>query len=327
MQDIADRVGVSRSTVSLVLSGKAGSRVSEEVKRKVVRTARELNYHVNDVARSLRTGASKLIAVIVTDISNEFFGRMTFHIQSAAQQAGYLVLTINTNEDPHQFEEMVRVLIGKKVDGIIVVPPHGGDETIGMIQSMGVPVVTLDRPCEGQDIDFIGIDNYAAARAAVEQLLDEGARKLTLVALDLDIATLNQRRDAYVDAMNARGLGDQIDLRLIPYGEEDELILAETFRGLRESDAVFFTSRRAFTQAMAQLAWTGQTQPERQSLLCFDDIQAYLPIRASIRYIEQPIEEMGRLAFETLMRKIHGAPSTGSRIFPTRVISNRRTSL
>ena len=75
MQDIADRLGVSRSTVSLVLSGKAGSRVSEDVKKKVFETARELNYHINEVARSLRTGSSRLISVIVTDISNEFFGR------------------------------------------------------------------------------------------------------------------------------------------------------------------------------------------------------------------------------------------------------------
>ena len=66
MQDIADRLGVSRSTVSLVLSGKAGSRVSEEVKNKVFQVAQELNYHINEVARSLRTGASKLIGVIVT---------------------------------------------------------------------------------------------------------------------------------------------------------------------------------------------------------------------------------------------------------------------
>ena len=142
MQDIADRVHVSRSTVSLVLSGKAGSRVSEEVKKKVRQAAKDLNYHINDVARSLRTGASKLIAVIITDISNEFFGRLTHRIQEAAQKEGYLVLMINTNEDPVQFENMVRVLIGRKVDVIIAVPPPGGEETVPYVQEMGVPIAT-----------------------------------------------------------------------------------------------------------------------------------------------------------------------------------------
>ena len=327
MQDIADRLGVSRSTVSLVLSGKAGSRVSEEVKKRVFQVARELNYHVNEVARSLRTGASKLIGVAVTDISNEFFGRLTFRIQEAAQQAGYLVLTINTNEDVRQFDEMVRVLIGKKVDGIIAVPPPGGEQTVGLIQATGVPVVTVDRSCEGLDVDFVGIDNYAAAREAVEGLLDEGFRRVSLVALDLDVAPLNQRRDAYVDAMTDRGLQAYIDIRRIPYGVEEAMRLSEVFRGLRESDSVFFSSRRAFTQAMTQLVWTGQSQPERQCLLCFDDIKPYMNIHSDIRYVEQPVDEMASKAFELLMAQIQGLPSGGSRIFPTRCVSKRQNKI
>lgn len=324
MQDIADRLGVSRSTVSLVLSGKAGSRVSEEVKNKVFQVAQELNYHINEVARSLRTGASKLIGVIVTDISNEFFGRLTFHIQEEAKKAGYLVLTVNTNENPVDFAETVRVLIGKQVDGIIAVPPPGGDGTVAMIRSMGVPVVTVDRPCEGMDVDFVGIDNYEAARSAMEELLDDGYRRLSLVALDLDIDPLNRRRDAYVDSMKERGLQDLIDIRLIPFGVEDEDRLTEVFRGLLESDAVFFSSRRAFTQAMAQLAWTGQTQPEQQCLLCFDDVQAYLTIHSGIRYVEQPIDVMACKAFDLLHEQIKGARGGGRYVFPTRIVSNRK---
>ena len=324
MQDIADRLGVSRSTVSLVLSGKAGSRVSEEVKNKVFQVAQELNYHINEVARSLRTGASKLIGVIVTDISNEFFGRLTFHIQEEAKKAGYLVLTVNTNENPVDFAETVRVLIGKQVDGIIAVPPPGGDGTVAKIRSMGVPVVTVDRPCEGMDVDSVGIDNYEAARSAVEELLDDGYRRVSLVALDLDIDPLNRRRDAYVDSMKERGLQDLIDIRLIPFGVEDEDRLTEVFRGLLESDAVFFSSRRAFTQAMAQLAWTGQTQPEQQCLLCFDAVQAYLTSHSGIRYVEQPIDVMACKAFELLHEQIKGARGGGRYVFPTRIVSNRK---
>ena len=327
MQDIADRVHVSRSTVSLVLSGKAGSRVSEEVKKKVRQAAKDLNYHINDVARSLRTGASKLIAVIITDISNEFFGRLTHRIQEAAQKEGYLVLMINTNEDPVQFENMVRVLIGRKVDGIIAVPPPGGEETVRYVQEMGVPIVTVDRTCEGLDVGFVGIDNYAAARSAMNELLYDGFRKISMVGLDLDIAPLNQRRDAYLDAMKEQGLEENIDLRLIPYGVEEEPELAKVFRGLADAEAVFFTSRRAFTQAMAQRAWLGQKLPDQQCLLCFDDIQAYLMLHSDIRYVEQPVDEMAHKAFEILMGQIHGIPSGGPRIFSTRCISNRKLNL
>ena len=327
MQDIADRVHVSRSTVSLVLSGKAGSRVSEAVKKKVRQAARELNYQINDVARSLRTGASNLIGVAVTDMSNEYYGRLACWIQEAAEQVGYLVLTTNTNEDPRHFEEMARVLVGKKVDGIIAVPPPGGEEAVRLIHEMGMPIVTVGRQCEGVDVGFVGIDNYAAARAAVEDLLDDGFERVSVIALDLDIREFNQRRDAYVDAMKARGLDEYIDIRLIPFGVEKELQLATVFRGLRNSDAVFFTSRRAFTQSMAQLAWTGQRLPERQCLLCFDDVQPFLTLHSDIRYVEQPVEEMARKAFELLIGQIHGVAVPGTRIYPTRYISTRKFNL
>ena len=324
VQDIADRLGVSRSTVSLVLSGKAGSRVSEDVKKKVFQTARELNYHVNEIARSLRTGSSRLISVIVTDISNEFFGRLTFHIQEEAKKAGYLVLTINTNENPKDFGEMVRVLIGKQVDGIIAVPPSGGEPDIAHIQAMGLPVVTVDRPCEGVDVNYVGVDNYAGARSAMDALIRDGYRDVALVALDLDIPPLNERRDAYRDALAAAGLQEHADIRLIPFGREEEVDIVRILQGLSRKDAVFFTSRRAFTQTMAQLAWNGLAVRPEQCLLCFDDVQPYLTVHANLRYVEQPVEEMARKAFSLLMDQIQGRQETGRYLFHTRCIYNHK---
>ena len=327
MQDIADRLGVSRSTVSLVLSGKAGSRVSEEVKKKVFQAARELNYHVNEVARSLRTGSSNLIGVVVTDISNEFFGRLTFHIQEEARKAGYLVLTINTNEDPQIFEEMARVLIGKKVDGIIAVSPPGGEAAMRFIREMGVPLVAVDRPGEDEMTDFVGVDNYASARAAVEDLLDDGFRSISLVMLDLDIEPLNERRNAYLDAMKGRGLEDLIDIRPIPFGREEESDFIKELSGLREVDAVFFTSHRAFTQTMAHIASIKMAIPENQCLLCFDDVRPYLNVRSNIRFIEQPVAEIGRKAFDLLHEQIKGAQGGGRYVFPAHIVSNRKNRI
>lgn len=97
MQDIADRLGVSKGTVSLVLSGKSKNRVGEELRKKVISTAESMDYHVNEVARSLRTGKTNTVGVIVTDISNEFFGKLSYCIQERAKKFGYLVLIANSN--------------------------------------------------------------------------------------------------------------------------------------------------------------------------------------------------------------------------------------
>ena len=320
MQDIADRLHVSRSTVSLVLSGQAGSKVSEAVKKEVIRTAKEMNYQINSLARSLRTGESKVISVVVTDISNEFFGRLTFHIQEEAKKAGYLVMTINSNESAREFDEAVRAMMGKKVDGIIAVPAPDGEDSIRGIISQGVPLVTLDRLCPSLEVDYVGVDNYGSARKAVEGLIADGYRSIALVGLDLDIAPLNERLEAYRDAMRDAGLDDYVHVEKISFVKDEEASIDTALNGLHNRDAVFFTSRRVFTQTMARAAQAGHKPPRDLCLLCFDDISPFLSVAGNIRYVVQPVEEMARKAFDLLIEQIKGKKSVNRHIFPAECI-------
>jgi len=323
MQDIADRLHVSRSTVSLVLSGKAGSKVSEAVKKEVLKTAKELNYHVNGLARSLRTGESQLISVIVTDISNEFFGRLTFRIQEEAKKAGYLVLTINSNENAQEFDEMVGMLISKHVDGIIAVPPPGGEGSLRRIQTQGVPLVTIDRLCEGLDVDYVGVDNYKSSYDSVQGLIKDGCEKIVMLGLDLDIPPLNERRDAYMDAMTAAGLKDNIDIRLLPFGDLEDSDFARILNGVSANKAAFFTSRRAFTQIMAYASTVKFVPAPDQHLLCFDDISSYFNMVNDIRYVDQPVDDMARKAFDLLISQIKGNDTPGKYLFQAPCIVRR----
>jgi len=320
MQDIADRLNISKSTVSLVLSGKSAGRVSDPVRDLVLRTAREMDYHLNELARSLRVGSSNLISVIVTDISNEFFGQMTFHIQEEAKKAGYLVLTINSNESDEEFEQMSRILISKKVDGIIAVPTPGGAGAMKMILDQKVPLVTVDRYCEGLDADYVGVDNYEAAKSAMQQLLSEGFRKVSMVRLDLDIPPLNERERGYVDAMREAGLESNIDIHRIRFGEGQEEDLSNAKETLLAADAVFYTSHRVFTEAMIMASREGGI-PAGQCVLCFDDVRPYMNGNSDIRYVEQPVADIARKSFELLLAKIHGETSNGRYVFPTRCVN------
>lgn len=322
MQDIARRLNISRSTVSLVLSGKSDGRVSEAMKKKVLETAREMNYHLNELARSLRVGSSKLISVIVTDISNEFFAQMTFHIQEAAKKAGYLVLTINSNENDEEFEQMARILISKQVDGIIAVPTPGGEASLQMILNQGVPLVTVDRLCEGLDADYVGVDNYEASKKAISELLAEGYKNICMLRLDLDIPPLNERERGYIDAMNEAGQGKHIAIHRIRFGEEMESDLRKPLNAVLATDAVFFSSHRVFTEAMKVVASVGGV-PKGQCVLCFDDVSPYLTGASDIRYIEQPIAEIAQKAFDLLLAKIKGETHSDRYIFPTRSIDRK----
>lgn len=323
MQDIADRLNISKSTVSLVLSGKSDGRVSEAVKQQVLRTAKEMDYHLNELARSLRVGSSNLISVIVTDISNEFFGQMTFHIQEEAKKAGYLVLTINSNESDEEFEQMARILISKKVDGIIAVPTPDGAAALKMILDQNVPLVTVDRLCETVDADYVGVDNYEAAKSAMQGLLAEGFKKVTLVRLDIDIPPLDERQRGYEDAMKEAGLASNIKCHRIRFGEGWEDDFDKVKESLKASDAVFFTSHRVFTQGMSLANKTGGL-PKDQCLFCFDDVLPYMNGSRDVRYIEQPVAEMARKSFELLLAQIQGKEHTPGRyVFPTKCISGK----
>lgn len=322
MQDIARRLNISRSTVSLVLSGKSDGRVSEAMKKKVLETAREMNYHLNELARSLRVGSSKLISVIVTDISNEFFAQMTFHIQEEAKKAGYLVLTINSNENDEEFEQMARILISKQVDGIIAVPTPGGETSLQMILDQGVPLVTVDRLCEGVDADYVGVDNYEASKKAISELLAEGYKNICMIRLDLDIPPLNERERGYIDAMKEAGQGNHIAIHRIRFGEEMESDLLKPLDAVLATDAVFFSSHRVFTEAMKVVAHFGGV-PQGQCVLCFDDVRPYMTGASDIRYIEQPIAEIARKAFDLLLAKIRGETHSDRYIFSTRSIDRK----
>ena len=326
MQDIADKLHISKSTVSLVLSGKSAGRVSEPVRESVLRTAREMDYHLNELARSLRVGSSNLISVIVTDISNEIFGQMTFHIQEAAKKAGYLVLTINSNESDEEFEQMARILISKKVDGIIAVPTPGGIGALKMILDQKVPLVTVDRYYEGLEVDYVGVDNYESSKQAMKELLADGFRKVPMVRLDLDIPPLNERERGYIDAMREAGLEGNIDLHRISFGEGHQADLAAIKDTLLGADAVFFTSHRVFTDAMKLVSRIGGI-PAGQCVLCFDDVSPYLNGNSDIRYVEQPIAEVARKSFELLLGKIHGETGVGHYVFPARCVSRDGNSL
>ena len=322
MQDIARKLNISRSTVSLVLSGKSEGRVSDAVREKVLQCAKDMNYHLNELARSLRVGSSKLISVIVTDISNEFFAQMTFHIQEAAKKAGYLVLTINSNESDEEFDQMTRMLISKHVDGIIAVPTPGGEESLHTIMDQGVPLVTVDRLCEEVGVDYVGVDNYEAAKKAVRELIAEGFKNIIMMRLDLDIPPLNERERGYVDAMKEAGLEKYIDLHRIRFGEGMEEDLDRSLDKALASDAVFFTSHRVFTEAMKNVAKVGGV-PKGQCVLCFDDVSPYMTGGSDIRYIEQPIADIAYKSFDLLLAKMKGNTKTARYIFPTRSIDRK----
>ena len=169
IKDVAERAGVSITTVSHVIN--RTRYVSEELTQKVYDAMRAMNYRPNILARSLRSGRSRTIGLIIPDISNPFFAEISRKIEDKGFEFGYNLILCNTDESPEKEERYVDVLIAKQVDGLIFI--SAGDS--GGFQKNpyrdDIPVVIADREVEGIESDVVLIDNFNGGFKAAEYLV------------------------------------------------------------------------------------------------------------------------------------------------------------
>lgn len=324
MQDIADMLGVSRGTVSLVLSGKAKSgRVSEETCLKVKRLAAEMNYFPNEIARSLTTGITMTIGVIITDISNEFFGNLTFNIQERAKKYGYTVITTNTNESLEEFNNAITILLNKQTDGIIFVPVEGGEKIVERIIERHIPIVQIDRFYPGIEASYIIVDNYRISAEMTELLIQKGHKRVAVVCYDINLNALTDRKRGCIDVLNRHNLFDDTLVKDIHYENQEEEIkqaITDFKNNPNKVDAIFFCSRRVFITGVKYMHKEGIRISEEMDVVCFDKIDSFSIANIPFNYIEQPIEEMGEKAVDMLIGQINGDKNIKQYILKANII-------
>lgn len=322
-QMIADSLGVSKGTVSLVLSGKSeGKRVSEALRRRIIDKARELNYQPNELARGLRTGKSKTIGVIVADISNEFFGNFTYYIQERSRIYNYTVITANMDEKAEQFQEMATLLVNRQVDGIIAVPADGCEASIKRIVDLNIPIVQIDRFFPQLNVSYVVLDNYGAAYKTTERLLSENCRRIALIKHRNDVSVNKDRTNGYVDALKVHGLYDENLVKLVNYNTEEEDLRDAIFslsEHIDSVDAVFFMSHELFVTGVKYLLRSNIRIPENIHVACFDKMEVFSILDFPLIYVEQPIKEMAEKAVDIVISHIQGCHDVRKCIFDAKI--------
>ncbi len=317
MQDIADRVGVSRCAVSLVLSGKAkDKRISESLSDRILQVAKELNYTPNELARGLRTGLTKTLGVIVADISNEFFGELVYHIQQQAISLGYSTIVTNSNEDPDEMLNGIRLLANRQVDGIIMVPTNNSNHIARQIMSMNIPFVQVDRFIPGVDASYVILDNFKASHDLTERLLSAGRKRIAM--LKHKTSALNGRLEGYIKALESHGAYHPELIKNINYSSESEDIkqaIEDLFLGSDMADAVIFQSHELFFTGMRYIQDKGIDVHKKIRVACFDKTDALALVNFPLLYVEQPIKSIGDEVVKILINRIKGTPYTIQKVF------------
>ncbi|WP_194896011.1 LacI family DNA-binding transcriptional regulator, partial [Catenulispora pinisilvae] len=203
IRDVAAVAEVSPATVSRVLN--ADQRVAPELRERVLAAVERLGYRPNSQARSLRTQATRVIGLIISDIQNPFFTSLVRGVEDAAQASGYSVVLANSDEDLGKEQQYLRVAAAEQMAGVILSPASSSRTRIGELVHEEIPVVTIDRRIAA-DVDSVAVDNVAGARRAVEHLLQTGASRVGIIAGPDDVSTAADRLEGYRAALRAAGL-------------------------------------------------------------------------------------------------------------------------
>ena len=315
IKNIAQRVGVSIATVSLVLNGKEkggkGGRVGDEMAEKIRQVAVEMNYEPNNLARGLRMGHSQTIGLVVADISNSFFANLAFHIQEQAEKFGYSVIITNTNESDLKMKKMMSVLKSRQVDGFIVVPTENGEPYIIDVIKRNIPIVLVDRIYSNLNVCSVMVDNYSASKEAVKSLIRQGCKNIGFITYKSTLQHILERRRGYTDALLEAGIYDQYLIREVDYSfllNDIETATKAFLANEMAVDGIFFATNSLSMTGIKKLMDLNIKIPDDIKVVCFDKSEVFDFIDVPIPYIKQPISEMGKNAVELLIELITQKP-------------------
>ncbi len=203
LMDVARHCGVSRATVSLVLND--SPLVAAKTRDRVREGMTELGYVYNRAAASLRTQHRDAVGVVLTNITNPYFAEFAAGLQDTLTSSGTVPLLAVSNEDRDQQHRLIKSLVERNVDGIVLVPAHGTSPT-DLPNLLGTPLVLLARRFNGMDVDYVGAQNRDGGYAAAEHLYSHGCQRIAFVGGFTDSSAREERASGVEEFLNDHGM-------------------------------------------------------------------------------------------------------------------------
>jgi len=318
LKDIARMAKVSPSTVSFVLNGKATKmRISKSVADKILAVAKKSGYHPNQVAVSLRTGQTKILGLLVEDISNNFFASLARIIEDESKKYGYKVLYCSTENDLVRGRELIRVLSQRQVDGYIIVPTQGMEKDIQQLVAHNRPVVLMDRYFPKVDVPYVLVNNYEGVCLGMEHLLNKEYLKIGFVTVDIDLIQMKERMKGYVNALRARKLPVQKRFILkLPYNlprDRGVRDIRSFIKKNKDMEAILFSTNYLGILGLESIKELELEIPRDIAIVCFDDHDIFQLFPPGITTIKQPVEEIARTAIELLIQQLNPGAKKGKK--------------
>jgi LacI family kdg operon repressor len=317
IDDVARAAGVSKATVSRFLNHRQ-TLLTPEIAARVEQAVAALDYTPSPMAQALKRGRSRLIGLVVADISNPFSVAVLRGAEQAAQQAGYLVMLFNLGNASEREREGIEALAAYQVEGFILNTLGADPSAASEVARHGKPAVLVDRKHPGMLADFVSLDNADAVRQAVLHLLGHGWRELLYVTEPVvNVSSRVERADAFRMTVGTQGKG--VAGQVLEIADSDAAALDQALRELkrragRRPMAVLASNAVVSLRIAAAVGRAGWRFGRDLGFVGIDETEWAPLVGPGLTTIEQPTDDIGRVAANCLLERLQG------RDFPPRQI-------
>lgn len=309
IDDVAKRAGVSKATVSRFLNHRS-TRLSSEIAERVEKAVAELSYMPSPMAQALKRGRSRLIGLVVADITNPYSVAVFRGAENAAQQAGYLMMLFNVGNARQREREGIEALASYQVEGFILNTLGTDPSMVQEVARHGKPAVLVDRKLAGMQADFVSLDNADAVCQAVVHLLGAGWRELLYVTEPVaGVSPRMERAAAFRE--NATSPAHDVGATVMELVDDEDAALDRALadlkrRGGERPAAVLASNARTTLRVAAAAARLGWSLGREIGFVGIDETSWAPLVGPGLTTIEQPTEDIGRIAVRCLLERIQG---------------------
>ena len=312
LTDIAARTGFTVGTISKALQNKEG--IAHETRESIIKAAKEIGYIANSQAGGLRSGSSKTIAIIVSDIANPLVAIEIKICVDELEKQGYRAIVMGTEECAEREEQAVISALNKKVDGVLLCPTQKSTDGIDLLRQNGMPFVLMGRRFADMEADCVVCDDEKGGYLAGQHLAQLGHERILVVTADPRISSSSERLRGFRRAMEERGIGidPKLVVQLDASAHGNEGVIEELLDLRMNFTAIFAFSDYIAWELIYALNSRGVRVPEDVSIVGFDDVQSHMRFPPPLTTVHFPKRTVSTKSVELLLeriRRVEDAPT------------------
>ena len=306
---IAKELGLSTATVSYVVNGKGDlNNIPHDTQKRILDYTNKINYKPNKLARSLITGKTNTIGLIISDIGNFYYSRMAKSVEEEARKQGYEVMIVSSNEDPKLESDLIQNLCERKIDGIIISTTGRNKEDIKTLRDSSYPLVLIDRRYKGLKTNLVQSEIFDGSFKVVNHLLEMKYKRIGVITTLNHLPSMSDRVEAYKEALRSHRIPFNSSIvREVPFDANLNLIktqISELISGTNAIDALYVTNNKLTMLCYEAFSQMKVRVPFDCAFVSFDDMDYFKYITPPLTAVKQDIESMGVEAVKILIKDI-----------------------